>query len=278
MDIIDRITENGIKKYLKAPHDIIVYEDISSTNDELKKMAKNGAAEGTVVISDHQSGGKGRRGRSFFSPPDSGIYMSLLFRPDEKKPSDILKLTSYAAVAVSCAVTDVCGVKTGIKWVNDIYIGDKKICGILAEAVTDKSGTIGTVVAGIGINVYEPPVIPDEIKDIVGYIYPGIEHFQDESFDRNIKADQDGNINIRNMIIASVINNLYDHYYSSDDSAVMEQYRQDSIVLGRRVVYGADLEYTGVAVDIDSDGALIVEDPYGKKTVLKTGEISLRVI
>ena len=278
MNITDIITENEIKKYIKRNHDIVVYDDIDSTNDELKKRAEQGATEGTVVISDHQSGGKGRRGRSFFSPENSGIYMSLLFRPDVKNAGDVLKLTSYAAVAVSRAITEVCHIETGIKWVNDIYIRDKKICGILAEAVTDSPDAIGTVVVGIGINVYEPPFVPEEIKDVIGYIYPDTKRLQDEDMDGYITEGQDKKINIRNMIISSVINNLYDYYYSDDDKYIMDYYRSNSIVLGHRVCYGSDLEREGVAVDIENNGALVVEDVSGETVILRTGEISLRVI
>ena len=258
----DIITEDGIKKYIKSSHKIIVFDDITSTNDELKRLAAEGAKEGTVVVSDHQSSGKGRRGRSFFSPKYSGIYMSLLFRPDDKKSTDIIKLTSYAAVAVSRAISDVCDVETGIKWVNDIYIGDKKICGILAEAVTDSPETIGTVVVGIGINVYEPPDIPDDIKDIAGYIYP-----------LNIRISD-----IRNRIIASVIDYLYTYYNSSDDREIMNYYRTHSIVIGRCIAYGPNLEHTGLALAIDDSGALLVEGPQKEEVTLRTGEISLRVI
>ena len=258
----DIITEDGIKKYIKSSHKIIVFDDITSTNDELKRLAAEGAKEGTVVVSDHQSSGKGRRGRSFFSPKYSGIYMSLLFRPDERKTADIIKLTSYAAVAVSCAISDVCEVETGIKWVNDIYIGDKKICGILAEAVTDSPETIGTVIVGIGINVYEPPDIPDDIKDIAGYIYP-----------LNIRIND-----IRNRIVAAVIDNLYSYYNSSDDHEIMNCYRTRSIVLGRRIAYGPNLEHTGLAKSIDDSGALIVEGPQKEEVTLRTGEISLRIL
>ena len=258
----DIITEDGIKKYIKSSHKIIVFDDITSTNDELKRLAAEGAKEGTVVVSDHQSSGKGRRGRSFFSPKYSGIYMSLLFRPDERKTTDVIKLTSYAAVAVSCAISDVCEVETGIKWVNDIYIGDKKICGILAEAVTDSPETIGTVIVGIGINVYEPPDIPDDIKDIAGYIYP-----------LNIRIND-----IRNRIVAAVIDNLYSYYNSSDDHEIMKCYRTRSIVIGRRIAYGPNLEHTGLALAIDDSGALLVEGATEGVVTLRTGEISLRIL
>ena len=296
------IKEEEINKYLKSPHKIIVMDDTPSTNDEVKKLAAAGAEEGLVVISDHQSGGKGRRGRSFFSPENSGIYMSMLFRPDAKKTSDTIKLTSYAAVAVSRAISEVCHIETGIKWVNDIYLGDKKICGILAESVSASAETIGTVVVGIGINVYEQSAIPADLQDIIGYIYPADSKNNNNASDKttdenatdaqkknNTKPDNktkayvindvlNNDVDIRNQIAAQVINNLYDYYYATDDKEIMTEYRSRSIVLGRRIAYGASLEKTGTAKAITPDGVLIVEGDLEGEVALRSGEISLRLL
>ena len=297
------IKEEEISKYLKSPHKIIVMDDTPSTNDEVKKLAAVGAEVGLVVISDHQIGGKGRRGRSFFSPENSGIYMSMLFRPDAKKTSDIIKLTSYAAVAVSSAISEVCHIETGIKWVNDIYLGDKKICGILAESVSASAETIGTVVVGIGINVYEPSAIPADLQDIIGYIYPtdskNNNHASDKTTDENATDAQKKNntkpdnktkaydindilynngIDIRNQIAAQVINKLYDFYYVTDDTEIMTEYLSRSIVLDRRIAYGASLEKTGTAKAITPDGVLIVEGDQEGEVALRSGEISLRLL
>lgn len=139
-----------------------------STNDELYSLARSGAPAGTVVTARMQTGGKGTKGRSFHSPQKTGIYMSVLLRGVSS--SRILDVTPLAAVAVSKTLDELCGVRTNIKWVNDIYLNRKKVCGILTQAETVEKN-VNFIIVGIGINLFKPENgFPDEIKDIAGYI------------------------------------------------------------------------------------------------------------
>ena len=126
---------------------------VDSTNNRLRELALAGAPNGQVVLANEQTRGKGRRGRAFASPQDNGIYLSILFHPDTL-PTDIVEITAWTAVATNNAIEEVCGVRAGIKWVNDLVIDRKKICGILTEmSVESESGYIQYLIIGIGINV-----------------------------------------------------------------------------------------------------------------------------
>ena len=267
----DRLSAEGIGVFLDRPHEVIVRSEIDSTNEEVKRLALQGAGEGLVVLSERQTAGKGRRGRSFFSPDGSGIYMSILFRPTGIDASDIVLVTTQAAVAVAHAVSEVCHREAQIKWVNDVYLDGKKICGILTEAVSDfESGGIDTVIVGIGINVRKPSELPEELQDIAGYI-----------FDKN----EGGGVS-RNELAAAVIRKLCEYYEALPARDFLEEYRERSCVIGRQVRFGTPGAVAGKAVDdwrsglataIDDSGGLVIRLPDGSQEVLHTGEISLRV-
>ena len=248
--------------------EIVVCRQVDSTNQEVKRRALEGATEGLAVLAEEQTAGRGRRGRSFFSPSQSGIYMSVLFRPGEEQAEQIVLITTAAAVAVCRAIRRLLPVDPKIKWVNDVYLNNKKICGILTEAISDfESGRIDTVVVGIGINYYVPEQgYPDEIKKVADAICA------------------DGFLVPRNRLAAAVLNELYDLYENLADRSFMEDYRAWSDVLGREVRFtegrtetGEEKWVRGKAVDIDDNGALIVQLSRGKKVALRTGEITLRL-
>lgn len=261
----DVLSAEGIRLHLAehySDREIVICKCVDSTNMEVKRRALEGAAEGLVVLAEEQTAGRGRRGRSFFSPSGSGIYMSVLFRPTPEKSHDVVLITTAASVAVCRAIRRVLGVEPEIKWVNDVYLGDRKICGILTEAVSDfESGRIDTVVVGIGINYHVPEVgFPEELKATAGTVCP-----------------ENGGIP-RNTLAASVIQELYELYEGLSDKTYMEDYRRWSNVLGKEVRFtsGTEWEY-GMAVDIDDNGGLIVEQKDGKRQILRTGEITLRL-
>ena len=238
----DVLSEEGIRLCLHKPYDsqkIKVFKCIDSTNTEAKRCALNGEGEGLVILAEEQTNGRGRRGRSFYSPDGSGIYMSVLFRPKPEISQDVVLITTAASVAVCRAIRDVLSQEPEIKWVNDVYLNGKKICGILTEAVSDfESGRIDTVVVGIGINYHAPKEgYPDEIKEIAGTVYQDL-----------------------------------------PDKSFMEDYRRWSNVLGKKIRFtsGTDWEY-GTAVAIDEDGGLIVEKEDHTQEILRTGEITVRV-
>ena len=186
----DVFSQTGIAGYIKTS-DVFRVElrkSVTSTNTILREMATKGAPECLVLVAEEQTAGKGRQGRSFHSPADYGVYFSILLRPDSIASEAAALITSAAAVATAQAIEEVVGVKVGIKWVNDLFMDGKKVCGILTEAVTDlKSGSIGWVVIGIGVNVTTAG-FPAELSEIAGSI---------------------GVLGIRNQLAAAIIDELY---------------------------------------------------------------------
>ncbi|MBO6108948.1 MAG: biotin--[acetyl-CoA-carboxylase] ligase [Eubacterium sp.] len=296
MYLDDEFCENSIRKHLEYDTDIIFFSETDSTNEEIKRRCRdyyrraidiNNGACPLVIVSDSQTGGKGRRGRSFFSPPGSGIYLSMLFIPELLKASDSemiskgsdvgtgrdvdsVLITTQAAVAVASAISEVCCRETSIKWVNDVYLNDKKICGILTEAISEPgSAHIDMIVVGIGINVYRPVSMPDELEGIMGHIYDAAADGQD----------------IRGKLCAAVIDKLVRYYEALPDTAFLAEYKKRSNVIGQDIMFGTpgsiagevgdDWSY-GRAVDIDDTGGLVVRLPDGSTQILHTGEITLR--
>ena len=164
---MDLLREQMLEKLResKLVSDIQVFSELDSTNQYLKELAKEGAKAGTVIIANKQSAGRGRLGRSFFSPEGTGIYMSILLRPEMELQKSV-RITSMAAVAVARAIERVSGIEAKIKWVNDIFLNGKKVCGILTESgINAITGTLEYAVLGIGINVGTIQ-FPEELKDI----------------------------------------------------------------------------------------------------------------
>lgn len=261
----DVLSAEGICLELKEEYqgcDVVVYKCIDSTNMEAKRRALDGAKEGLIVLAEEQTAGRGRRGRSFLSPTGTGIYMSFLFRPTPEQSSDVVLVTTAASVAVCRAIRNVLHEEPAIKWVNDIYLKEKKVCGILTEAVSDfESGRIDTVVVGIGINYREPQGgFPEEVKDIAGALCT-----KDDAVPRNCLA-------------AGIINELFTLYENLSDKTYMADYKKWSNVLGKRVRFSSENNWDyGMAENIDDDGGLIIRKEDGTEQVLRTGEITLRV-
>lgn len=247
--------------------DLYVYGSVTSTNTVLKDLSSNGAPSGTVVIADHQTGGKGRRGRSFVSPSGVGIYLSYLFKP-ESGFDKISDLTSWTAVAVADAIKNSYGLDSQIKWVNDLLINRKKICGILTEvSVEGESGFIDTCIIGIGINVNEAASdFPPEVSGIATSI--SIENCG-EKFSRCKLASE---------VILSM-DKLKENW--PDSSYYLERYRELNITAGSKVTaFPLMIENgqgrTGTAVGINDDFSLKVRFDDGSVQDLKNGEVSVR--
>jgi BirA family biotin operon repressor/biotin-[acetyl-CoA-carboxylase] ligase len=256
----DVLSADGIRSHLVKFPDIPIhfFDETDSTNRVAKSLAISGAPEGTLVVADCQSAGRGRLGRSFFSPHGVGIYFTLIIRPESLFETAPL-ITTAASVAVAKAVREKCGKDAVIKWVNDVYISGKKICGILSEAVTDmESGRVECVVIGIGINFY-PGSFPDEIKDIASPIF-----------------NEKGNVT-RNELTASIVDELLDIISKLPDKSFMKTYRELSMVIGKDVVcFRGNEKFEGRVKDIDDFGGLVIERD-GSTEVLRSGEISLRL-
>lgn len=251
----------SIENYCKSNYNFIRFETIDSTNNYAKKMAKHGAAEGTVVIADSQTAGRGRLGRNFFSSLD-GIYMSVILRPTFEADK-IPLITVAAAVATAEAVDEICGVKTGIKWVNDIYLNDKKICGILTESsINSQNLSSEFAVLGIGINLSLAGVtLPNDIKDIAGYI------FED-------KTDDD----FKKKLSIKILDNFFEYYKNLLQKDYINDYRNRSILIGKEVkCICGDTEYLATVCDINSDAGLVVRNFEGETKTLIVGEVSLKL-
>ena len=194
-------------------------------------------------------------GRSFYSPDRTGLYLSLLI-PAQTDGSDAVLVTTAAAVAVRRAVDRVCGIKTGIKWVNDLYVRDKKVCGILAESFFAENRRY--YVIGVGINLYTQD-FPAELSAVAG----------------GLLTETSG---VRNRLAAEVIRNLYQLTVTRKDTDMMKDYREHSLVLGREITYIENgVSYHGVAESINDSGHLTVRREDGTRAVLASGEISLRL-
>ena len=236
-------------------YNITVLKTVKSTNLYLKELAKNNSPHGTVIIANKQTGGRGRLGRKFFSPSDTGIYMSILIRPEEIKLDPYL-LTVASGVAVCRALKSVCNTSPHIKWVNDIFLNNKKVCGILAESLSGSTG-INNIIVGIGINVTTSASdFPDELNSIAGSVFP-----------ENAT---------RNEIIAKILTQLESLCNWDDAGKLIEEYKKLSLVLNKELSFTKDgKRYTGIATDINIEGNLVIELQSGETITLKSGEVSL---
>lgn len=254
---------------------IHVFRSLESTNLTAKKMALDGAPTGTVVISEEQTKGRGRMGRSFYSPPSGGIYISFILQPRFDAAKSVL-ITTAASVAVCKAIENVTGISCRIKWVNDVYLGEKKICGILTEAVTDfESGRIEYVVLGIGINYSTAQsAFPSELSGIAGSLLEN--------------GQPNGSGITRNRLIAELINQVVEVNENLESRAFLSDYKSRSFVLGKEILIiptaGSGQERNlsegipATAVDIDEDGGLVVRLEDGTIRTLNSGEISIRAL
>ncbi len=258
-DILDKkIIEDKTGRILT----IEIYDELDSTNNKMKEYIYSGKRDVDLIIADSQTAGRGRMGRTFDSPSGHGIYMSMLIKSDMKSKNALL-ITSAAAVAVVRAVRKLTGVEAVIKWVNDIYIGKRKVCGILAEAVSC-GGKGMDVVLGIGINVTSSEdMFSENVRGIAGSLY--------------VSGKYDIDKVSRNEIIAEVVNEFNLICSNIEKREFIGDYRKYSNVIGKDIKFLKDNEWiSGRAVDIDEDGGLMVDTCDGR-VLLNTGEISLRL-
>lgn len=260
----DMLSAQGISAHL-APElsglPIHVYKTVDSTNNVAKKLALEGAEHGTAILAFHQSHGKGRLGRTFISPANTGIYMSILLKPRFDMSRSVL-ITTAASVAVVRAIEKVCGLEPEIKWVNDIYESGKKVCGILTEAITDfETGRIDYLILGIGINCSTRGFSEDLL---------------------NIAGALEGDFS-KNQLAAEVLNQLLPLVDHLEERTFIEDYKKHSMVIGKTVnVYKGGYEEGKSApaakvLDIDENGGLQVLYSDGSQEILSTGEISIRL-
>ena len=245
--------------WIKAIH---YFDTIGSTNDEARRMAKSGAPHGTVLIAGQQTGGHGRRGRSFHSPAGSGIYMSVLLRPD-CAPTELMHLTCSVAVAMCDAIEQAVGFRPGIKWTNDLVCGKRKIGGILTELGFTNQGLVDYAIIGIGINCTQTELdFPEDIRSIAASL----------AMVSQTCVETD-------VVAAAMIQSLQkmDSQLLSAKAQILAQYKKDCITLGQEIVLlRGDGKRYGIARDIDPDGGLVVEFQSGTLEVVSSGEVSVR--
>lgn len=239
------------------------YSSVTSTNQLAKEAADGGAPEGLVILADHQTAGRGRRTHSFYSPERTGLYMSLLLRPDIPM-QDCLLITTAAAAATARAIEALTDQSARIKWVNDIFCGIRKVCGILTEATTvPGADRPNAVILGIGVNLAPPPGgFPPDIENTAGALFPELPSAQ-----------------TRRELLQQILTKFWSYYQSLQQKPFLEEYRRRSLVIGQPVRIlrpGRDPE-NAVAVAVEDDFSLRVRLENGELRSLSSGDVSIRV-
>ncbi|MDR0855098.1 MAG: biotin--[acetyl-CoA-carboxylase] ligase [Christensenellaceae bacterium] len=240
----------------------IVLKSVGSTNTFAKQLIASGESNVTLIVSEEQTGGRGRLGREFTSPK-GGLYFSLIL-PDGLKAQSPGLITTAVSLSVCRSLAKLTPYSPQIKWVNDVFLHGKKICGILTEGVTDlETGSLLSVIIGVGINYCEPQNgFPYELKNIAASIFPRGETPTCSA----------------NALCASVVTDLLSHVSNGNFQTDIAEYKRFSLVLGKTVTFTQNgTQLSGKAVDIDDRGGLIVETDGGLLT-LNSGEISINLL
>ena len=256
-DLIDSMLAGEAARF-----QIHTFDVLDSTNTYLKRAGAQGEMDGTVVLADRQMAGRGRMGRTFFSPDGTGLYMSILLRrPWSARHA--LRLTTAAAVAVAQAIEALIGCRADIKWVNDIYLDGKKVCGILTEgSVVPGTDRLDYAVIGIGVNICPPADgFPPELEAMATALF-GAESLQ----------------GARERLAADILNRLAVLLREDQASEVYREYRCRCMALGKRIlVLQNGTQREAKVLDLDEEFRLAVEFENGEKSLLDSGEISIRV-
>lgn len=264
-----------IREGIKYPIDVKVYDKVDSTNNLAKALPDCTVAH--LIISDEQTKGRGRLGRSFYSPSKNGLYMTIAFKP-EFNINEALLTTGAIAVSVCAAINKVTGLNPKIKWVNDLYLNDKKICGILTEAETNfETGAVDKLIIGIGINCFQGK-FPDYISETAGYLESPVDFFT------------------RNQLASAICNEFFDRVNNFNKVLLIREYKAKSFILGEQIlIFNPAIARSlgrpesrlneGIrarAIDIDENGGLIVEYLEGLKMrtmeTITSGEVTVRKI
>ncbi len=258
----DILSKESIVPFLKPNSrikEIHVYKEVDSTNTVAKQLANAGAPDGVLVAAEHQTAGRGRMGRQFYSPKENGVYFSVMRRLPF--PAEVTTLvTSAAAVAVCRAIQSLYGIEAQIKWVNDVYIAGKKVCGILTEASMNfEHQTLDYVVVGIGVNVTAQEY-PPELASII----TSLDQYTSEPIDRS-------------QLIAAIVNELEDFCENLSARTFLPEYRARSFLIGQPIRVISPMQtYEAKAIEIDDDGHLVVQTADGTIKTVNSGEVSVR--
>lgn len=259
----DVLSPQGVQRLLDpgCPVTLQAVDSTPSTNALLRELAADGAPEGCAVLANAQTEGRGRGGRRFYSPPGTGVYLSVLLRPRDLPPDQAVRVTTMAALAACEAVEAVCGRRAAVKWVNDIYLDGRKVCGILTEGSLGlESGRLESVVLGAGFNLYAPAEgFPAELAQTAGAV---------------LDAPQP---DAKNRLAAAFLNRFW-ACYTGQDPGWPARYRDRSLALGRTVtVLRPDGACDALALDVDEDCRLVVRYANGRVEHLNGGEIRIRL-
>ena len=254
------LDNKALDEFLDQKLNITVFQELDSTNNYLKKLGSQGEKEMQLVIAETQTGGRGRMGRSFYSPNGTGIYFSLLLHPEFSAEKSLF-LTVMAAVSVAETVMKYNSNDVKIKWVNDIYIDGKKVCGILTEGAINGNKMLDYAVVGMGINVVAPENgFPQEIKDIATAIFPG-------------KTEE----NIKEKIVADIVNRFFE-MYNGIDTDYVKRYKEYSYLTGKEInIISGENTRPATVIDITDDCHLLVKNEYGETEEISSGDVSVRV-
>lgn len=239
----------------------IVFNQVTgSTNQDAKELAQQGC-KNALVIALEQTNGKGRLNRNFFSPKETGLYMSLLLHP-KNDVEDVTYLTTLAAVSVAKAIEKQIGEPAYIKWVNDIYLNNKKVCGILCNSAFSSSGNLSYAIIGIGINLNTPKNgFPDDIKNIATSVF----------------GHNEVTPTLRTELVECIVNEILNGLNSGLKTHI-EEYRKRSYLNGKTVTFTKEgKNITATVTGIDDDCSLLLETAQGEKISLFAGEVSVKV-
>ena len=260
---MDNLSVFASQKYIQVPCDIKLTDTSPSTNTELKCLGKEGAAEGTVLITEHQTAGRGRLGKHFFSPRGCGLYFSVLLRP-VLPAKDAVFITVAAAVAMRRAINRLLSLDTQIKWVNDIYFDNKKFCGILTEASLDARGGIEYAVLGVGINLLPPP---DGYPNDFAMRTTNLWEMTNGALPKDLK----------NRLVGEFLTACFDCYKNLGKKAYLAEYKAASCVIGKEIdILSGPFAGPAFAADMDDNANLVVTLPNGKTIALSSGDVSIR--
>lgn len=241
---------------------ICYFDSIDSTNSYAKRIAAEGAGNGTIVVADSQTAGRGRMGRSFHSPQQSGIYLSIILRP-KCAGQDLMHLTCAVGVAMCNAMEQCCSIRPGIKWINDLVLGSKKIGGILTELSLNANGQVDYAVVGIGINCNQPQEsFPEQLQQIATSIF----------------AVTGNSVSLPKLTAAMIVQlkAMADNLFHTQQ-ATMLQYEKDCVTLQKEVViHTSQGTKSGFAYGIDNSGGLLVRYDDGNTDIISSGEASVR--
>ena len=264
----DVLTEPEIRSRLgsvaRVGRNLVCLEEVDSTNNYAKTLAASGAPDGTVVVADGQTAGRGRMDRAFLSPKGKGIYLTALLRP-ELPPERLMSVTAMAGVAVCQAVEEVCGVRPGLKWPNDPILNGKKLSGILTElSLEAESGHLQYLVVGIGVNVSQTPEdFSPQVREIATSLT--------QELGRPVGRCDLAAAEIR------ALDRLYGALAAGDTAAYLADYRSRCVNLGRQVqLIGPQGRTRALALDVDDQFGLVVRLESGAERVIRSGEVSVR--